>query len=131
MRISDWSSDVCSSDLLAGILTDSDALRVTRILGLALVAISLVPLVGFGGQVSLCQMSFAAIGAVVMAHHGQDGDPLALLLAALVCALVGALVALPALRLSGLYLRSEEHTSELQSLMRISYAVFCLKTKTH
>src|SRR3546814_5917390 len=28
------------------------------------------------------------------------------------------------------YLRSEEHTSELQSLMRISYAVFCLKTKT-
>src|SRR3546814_3555499 len=28
-------------------------------------------------------------------------------------------------------LRSEEHTSELQSLMRISYAVFCLKTKTY
>src|SRR3546814_9422445 len=28
------------------------------------------------------------------------------------------------------YLRSEEHTSELQSLMRISYAVFCLKKKT-
>src|SRR3546814_7223844 len=27
--------------------------------------------------------------------------------------------------------RSEEHTSELQSIMRISYAVFCLKTKTH
>src|SRR3546814_1311722 len=29
------------------------------------------------------------------------------------------------------YARSEEHTSELQSLMRISYAVFCLKKKTH
>src|SRR3546814_2674661 len=29
------------------------------------------------------------------------------------------------------YLRSEEHTSELQSLMRISYAVFCLKKKTY
>src|SRR3546814_2526940 len=28
-------------------------------------------------------------------------------------------------------IRSEEHTSELQSLMRISYAVFCLKQKTH
>src|SRR3546814_8322463 len=28
-------------------------------------------------------------------------------------------------------LRSEEHTSELQSLMRISYAVFCLKKKNH
>src|SRR3546814_3942671 len=34
--------------------------------------------------------------------------------------------------LGALYLRSEEHTSELQSLMRISYAVFCLKKKnTH
>src|SRR3546814_5480633 len=36
---------------------------------------------------------------------------------------------LPARRLP--VLRSEEHTSELQSLMRISYAVFCLKKKTH
>src|SRR3546814_5969978 len=32
-------------------------------------------------------------------------------------------------RLNGLNKRSEEHTSELQSLMRISYAVFCLKKK--
>src|SRR3546814_2936767 len=32
-------------------------------------------------------------------------------------------------RMSGLPTRSEEHTSELQSLMRISYAVFCLKKK--
>src|SRR3546814_208543 len=35
-----------------------------------------------------------------------------------------------AFRWNGLNLRSEEHTSELQSLMRISYAVFCLKKKT-
>src|SRR3546814_2758966 len=34
-------------------------------------------------------------------------------------------------RLAALAVRSEEHTSELQSLMRISYAVFCLKKKTH
>src|SRR3546814_3876523 len=33
--------------------------------------------------------------------------------------------------ITGPVLRSEEHTSELQSLMRISYAVFCLKTKNH
>src|SRR3546814_1559376 len=32
---------------------------------------------------------------------------------------------------TALYLRSEEHTSELQSLMRISYAVLCLKKKTN
>src|SRR3546814_6640891 len=31
--------------------------------------------------------------------------------------------------ISGYHIRSEEHTSELQSLMRISYAVFCLKKK--
>src|SRR3546814_2042833 len=52
--------------------------------------------------------------------------------------MVGAIVLIPALshfllnpetaRESG---RSEEHTSELQSLMRISYAVFCLKKKKH
>src|SRR3546814_7790260 len=35
----------------------------------------------------------------------------------------------PASRARGLLDRSEEHTSELQSLMRISYAVFCLKKK--
>src|SRR3546814_2554435 len=34
-----------------------------------------------------------------------------------------------AARMSGRVARSEEHTSELQSLMRISYAVFCLKKK--
>src|SRR3546814_7889488 len=34
-----------------------------------------------------------------------------------------------AIKISGKRLRSEEHTSELQSLMRISYAVFCLKKK--
>src|SRR3546814_20961714 len=42
------------------------------------------------------------------------------------CACAGAHRTQPALRQS----RSEEHTSELQSLMRISYAVFCLKQKT-
>ena len=90
--------------VLASVLGDADALRASRIFGIALIALSLVPLTGFGGQVSLCQMSFAAIGALVMGHHGQGGDPMALLLAAVVCAVVGALVALPALRLSGLYL---------------------------
>src|SRR3546814_3456981 len=43
---------------------------------------------------------------------------------------IGALVAGGATWLAATYLRSEEHTSELQSLMRISYAVFCLKKKT-
>src|SRR3546814_4221401 len=46
----------------------------------------------------------------------------------------GGIVNLPALVIAllvtWLLMRSEEHTSELQSLMRISYAVFCLKKKT-
>src|SRR3546814_3303535 len=45
---------------------------------------------------------------------------------AMLLALAAAFVATPALAD-----RSEEHTSELQSLMRISYAVFCLKKKKH
>src|SRR3546814_7881911 len=42
---------------------------------------------------------------------------------------VSALLAEPVLDIDLVVLRSEEHTSELQSLMRISYAVFCLKKK--
>ncbi len=49
-------------------------------------------------------MSFAGIGALVMAHNGTSGQPFTLALVAVVCGIVGALVALPALRLSGLYL---------------------------
>jgi branched-chain amino acid transport system permease protein len=49
-------------------------------------------------------MSFAGIGAAVMAHNGAAGQPMTLILVALVCGVVGALVALPALRLSGVYL---------------------------
>ena len=90
--------------VLANVLTDADALRAAKIVGLALIALSLVPLTGFGGQVSLCQMSFAGIGAIVMAHHGQAGQPIALVYVAVVCGTVGALIALPALRLSGIYL---------------------------
>src|SRR3546814_10490926 len=42
----------------------------------------------------------------------------------------GGLIAGRGQRLPNVFWRSEEHTSELQSLMRISYAVFCLKKKT-
>src|SRR3546814_8927127 len=41
-----------------------------------------------------------------------------------------ALTVAPAIREFAVSIRSEEHTSELQSLMRISYAVFCLQKKT-
>jgi branched-chain amino acid transport system permease protein len=71
----------------------------------ALVALSLVPLIGWTGQVSLAPLAFAGIGAVAYARlGGADGHGYAVILAALVLLPVGALLALPALRLQGLYL---------------------------
>ena len=85
-------------------LSTPDQLTFGRIFPIGIIALSLVPLVGYGGQISLCQLSFAGIGGLVMAHLGRGGDPLALLWAVLIAAAVGALIALPALRLSGIYL---------------------------
>jgi branched-chain amino acid transport system permease protein len=86
------------------IVSEPDAIFVQRILAVGIVGLSLVPLVGFAGQLSLAQMSFAGIGALLMAHHGHGGDVKGLVLATLVTAAVGALVALPTLRLAGIYL---------------------------
>jgi branched-chain amino acid transport system permease protein len=85
-------------------MNDPDLITYGKVFSLGIVALSLVPLVGYSGQISLCQLSFAGIGAVVVAHLGTGGDPLAILWAVLISAAVGALVALPALRLSGIYL---------------------------
>ncbi len=73
-------------------------------LAYALIMLSLVPLTGWGGQVSLCQMTFAGLGAFAMARVGGGGSLLGLLAALGLAGVVGALVALPALRLRGLYL---------------------------
>jgi branched-chain amino acid transport system permease protein len=71
----------------------------------ALVALSLVPLIGWAGQVSLAPLAFAGIGAVAYARlGGAHGHGYAVFIAALVVLPVGALLALPALRLQGLYL---------------------------
>ena len=67
-------------------------------------ALSIVLLSGYGGQVSLCQYTFFGLGAWIFAHTGHGGNPIGLLAAAAVGAAVGAVVALPALRLRGLEL---------------------------
>ena len=76
--------------------------------GLAFVTVfaSLGLLVRTSNQVSLCQMAFAAVGSSTFAHLANDGVPwlLALLLGGLVTMPIGALVALPAIRLRGVYL---------------------------
>lgn len=90
--------------LLMATVDDTYVLRLAEALGIGLVMLSLVPLTGYGGQVSLCQMSFAGIGAFMMVKLGSGGSPLGLVAAFVVAAVVGAVVALPALRLQGLYL---------------------------
>jgi branched-chain amino acid transport system permease protein len=73
-------------------------------LAFGLVCLSLVPLAGWGGQISICQLTFAGIGAFGMYKFGQGGNVMGLVAAAVFAGTVGALVALPALRLRGLYL---------------------------
>src|SRR3546814_3279715 len=112
MRISDWSSDVCSSDLHAG----RDYLGGYCHLNTAAIAAQ-AAIDGGMARVAILDVDY---------HHGngtQDifwnrGD-----------VFFASLHADPATDYP--FYRSEEHTSELQSLMRISYAVFRLKKKTH
>jgi branched-chain amino acid transport system permease protein len=95
---------VAAGMVAAQIVSGPDAVALQKIVAVAVIALSLVPLVGFAGQLSLCQMSFAGIGAVLMAHHGQGGSLTGLIVATLVTGAIGALVALPTARMAGIYL---------------------------
>src|SRR3546814_4634467 len=105
MRISDWSSDVCSSDLF---LDSAAAVRTCPPhLTQSAVPMRICPIGGGLGflcyhDAALCERRIDRREALARVQRGEA--PTA---------------------------RSEEHTSELQSLMRISYAVFCLKKKRH
>src|SRR3546814_2155233 len=105
MRISDWSSDVCSSDLH----------RTNPQVGLALPGRRPTSEVGLPALEAARQRA----GAALRSEGGVDlPDPL------------GRCGPSEEAHKAGCDpVRSEEHTSELQSLMRISYAVFCLKKK--
>jgi branched-chain amino acid transport system permease protein len=67
-------------------------------------ALSIVLLSGYGGQLSFAQYAFFGFGAWLFRELGHGGNPLALLVAAVAGAVVGALMSLPALRLRGLEL---------------------------
>jgi branched-chain amino acid transport system permease protein len=76
----------------------------TRGMIYALLLLSLVLLTGFSGQISLCQYVFMAIGAWAMGSTFGGNSLLGMLVAGLAAVPLGVLVALPALRLQGLYL---------------------------
>src|SRR3546814_1539475 len=107
MRISDWSSDVCSSDLL--ILSPqflghplSGAIN-----GIDIVSGEMKPVTHLLPRQATIHSDFAG-NHIINKLKSINGAPIGLMKR---CQ------------------RSEEHTSELQSLMRISYAVFCLTKK--
>src|SRR3546814_2639820 len=124
MRISDWSSDVCSSDLLPDALPELDT--------------------GTGSQSQTSRIEETVnyeITKTVKTHIREAGMVRRLSVAVMVNGdattdaegnptyeprSVEEMEKITALVRSAVGYRSEEHTSELQSLMRISYAVFCL-----
>src|SRR3546814_5413984 len=124
MRISDWSSDVCSSDLA------QPPFRSSRLIGAERQPTSdcrqslqqsllMLP----SGNLSILILSPGCTPRCCMNSLRSVICPLEVK----VYAFIAALLRPKFVRGNHLKVRSEEHTSELQSLMRISYAVFCLK----
>src|SRR3546814_3979893 len=110
MRISDWSSDVCSSDLFADLVRQ-------RLAGDRDIALGFGDCINIGHRrvvvyVGDHLIAGPALGMQAGIHHQPARAPQF------------------TLQPSEVH-RSDEHTSELQSLMRISYAVFCLQKKNN
>ena len=81
--------------------------RIGQSIAVAMIMLTLVLITGYGGDVSLAQMTFAGLGGLlVFKMPWFDGvvSPLSVLAVFLIVAAIGALVAVPALRLRGLYL---------------------------
>src|SRR3546814_7306542 len=108
MRISYWSSDVCSSDLIRPrFLLDRHSIQYD------------LPIAYFYCVAGQADNTLDVIAALT---PGRDYDDVSAL---------GQTAQQPTFYRGQNMERSEEHTSELQSLMRISYAVFCLKKKNN
>src|SRR3546814_2352018 len=144
MRISDWSSDVCSSDLLFGYTSMVYATVVITVLSY-LVWLHHFFTMGSGASVN----SFFGITTMIISiptgaklfnwlftiYRGRVRFELpmmwtvAFMLTFVIGGMTGVMLAVPpadfVLHNSLFLIRSEEHTSELQSLMRISSPVFC------
>src|SRR3546814_9562204 len=130
MRISDWSSDVCSSDLVQ-VLIEQQRLVVEGAGAAGIAALMHEPGRYAGRRVAtvICggNIDSRILASVMMRGLVRDGRIVRLRVEIPDEPGVLATVARVIGETGGNIVRSEEHTSELQSLMRISYAVFCLK----
>jgi branched-chain amino acid transport system permease protein len=91
--------------IIAQVLSGSALSYANRGVALGIIMLSLVLLTGYGGQVSLCQLTFAGLGAFAMGKvAASHGTLLGILAAIALSGAVGAIVSLPSLRLRGLYL---------------------------
>src|SRR3546814_8333539 len=143
MRISDWSSDVCSSDLVGELPLGHAAFLGIGAYTSAILSVQFhvpfwlaLPVAGV-----IAALFGLVIGAITLRLEGHYFVLITLSFTEVMRLIVlnwvevtrGPLgfstVPAPVINLGAghVYARSEEHTSELQSLMRISYAVFCLK----
>src|SRR3546814_1223129 len=133
MRISDWSSDVCSSDLQppAGPWHDSQPTPSSAGTARAVPAVLWQPrhICALAGSpmprlraMNWLRLLFRTAQARLCAPPGVEGS----------CQRINSSwrTTVPSPSIRPWQVRSEEHTSELQSLMRTSYAVFCLNNKT-
>src|SRR3546814_2386264 len=134
MCISGWSSDVCSSNLVAVVPGHLDAARLAAIQNIAqdvrrrpgVVRPDRIESVdkhqcGGGPEPDILAQAQESLAADALLHHDREVHRIA------ERPVIGPQRLVQRLGEAG---RSEEHTSELQSLMRISYAVFCLKKNT-
>src|SRR3546814_1493281 len=118
MRISDWSSDVCAYDLASSALS---AFCFT-------VAVIWCIEAAVSSRLAAC--CSVRLARSLLPDEISDAASRTIPAAPLTCPMVSASCWLVWLAFC-FSRRSEEHTSELQSLMRISYAVFCLTNKKH
>jgi branched-chain amino acid transport system permease protein len=95
---------IAAAAIVATNLSDINLRTGSKGFGFAIILLSLVLLTGYGGMASLCQMTFAGLGAYAMGNVAHGGSWLGILAAVALASTVGALVALPTLRLRGLYL---------------------------
>ncbi len=95
---------VGGSLLAAALVTGNNLYTFGLGLTIGLAALSLVLLSGYGGQVWLCQFTFLGLGAWMMTKVAGGDSVLGVLAAIGVCAAAGGVLALPALRLRGLYM---------------------------